>query len=381
MEKLVLIGPVYPYKGGISHYTGLMCRALRAQYEVEMVSYKFQYPKLLYKKEQKDASNESFRIPGTRYMLHTANPANWITCGKEIASWKPKAVIVQWWHPYFAPCYRVLTGILKKKGIPVLFVCHNVFPHERFPLDRLLTKMTLKQGSRYIVQSAQDQQDLLQTIPDAVFTRTPHPTYNMFKLRGISRAQAREELGVSEEEKMLLFFGFVREYKGLKYLLLAMQQIVEAFPQVRLYVVGDFGKDKEDYLALIRQEGLEEHVRIRDGYVPDAEVEPYFAGCDLVVLPYVSATQSGIVQIAYGFDKPVLVTRVGGLPEVVQDDETGYVVEPQNPAAIADAVNRFFRENKAADFAVHIDREKQKYSWEVMADRITELLNRKRTDR
>ena len=381
MEKLVLIGPVYPYKGGISHYTGLMCRALRAQYEVEMVSYKFQYPKLLYKKEQKDASNESFRIPGTRYMIHTANPENWISCGKEIASWKPKAVIVQWWHPYFAPCYRVLTGILKKKGIPVLFVCHNVFPHERFPLDRLLTKMTLKQGSRYIVQSAQDQQDLLQTIPDAVFTRTPHPTYNMFKLRGISRAQAREELGVSEEEKMLLFFGFVREYKGLKYLLLAMQQIVEAFPQVRLYVVGDFGKDKEDYLALIRQEKLEAHVRIRDGYVPDAEVEPYFAGCDLVVLPYVSATQSGIVQIAYGFGKPVVVTRVGGLPEVVQDGETGYVVEPQQPEAIADAVNCFFRENKAADFAVHIDREKQKYSWEVMADRITELLNRKRTDR
>ena len=290
-------------------------------------------------------------------------------------------MIVQWWHPYFAPCYQVLTGILKKKGIPVLFVCHNVFPHERFPLDRLLTKMTLKQGSRYIVQSAQDQQDLLQTIPDAVFTRTPHPTYNMFKLRGISRAQAREELGISEKEKMLLFFGFVREYKGLKYLLLAMRQILEAFPEVRLYVVGDFGKDKEDYLALIRQEKLEAHVRIRDGYVPDAEVEPYFAGCDLVVLPYVSATQSGIVQIAYGFGKPVVVTRVGGLPEVVQDGETGYVVEPQQPEAIADAVNCFFRENKAADFAVHIDREKQKYSWEVMADRITELLNRKRTDR
>ncbi len=208
-----------------------------------------------------------------------------------------------------------------------MFVCHNVFPHERFPLDRLLTKMTLKQGSRYIVQSAQDQQDLLQTIPDAVFTRTPHPTYNMFKLRGISRAQAREELGISEKEKMLLFFGFVREYKGLKYLLLAMRQILEAFPEVRLYVVGDFGKDKEDYLALIRQEKLEAHVRIRDGYVPDAEVEPYFAGCDLVVLPYVSATPSGIVQIAYGFGKPVVVTRVGGLPEVVQDGETGYAVE------------------------------------------------------
>ena len=376
-----MVGPVYPYKGGIAHYMGMMCKTFAKKHEVIALSYKMQYPKFMYKKEQKDYESDTFKVDGTNYCINTANPFNWVHVAKKINKLSPDLVVFQWWHPYFAPCYRVLTGILKKKGIPVLFVCHNVFPHERFPLDRLLTKMTLKQGSRYIVQSAQDQQDLLQTIPDAVFTRTPHPTYNMFKLRGISRAQAREELGISEKEKMLLFFGFVREYKGLKYLLLAMRQILEAFPEVRLYVVGDFGKDKEDYLALIRQEKLEAHVRIRDGYVPDAEVEPYFAGCDLVVLPYVSATQSGIVQIAYGFGKPVVVTRVGGLPEVVQDGETGYVVEPQQPEAIADAVNCFFRENKAADFAVHIDREKQKYSWEVMADRITELLNRKRTDR
>lgn len=376
MEKIVLIGPVYPYKGGISHYTGLMCRALREQYDVTMVSYKFQYPKLLYKKEQRDYSSENFRIPDTNYWIHTANPLNWVRCAGKIVKLRPQAVIIQWWHPYFAPCYTVLAGMLKRRGIKVLFVCHNVFPHERFPMDRLLTKMTLRQGSCFLVQSGQDRDDLCNIIPKASFTQTPHPTYNVFRVRKISKGEARQEIGLPQDVPMLLFFGFVREYKGLGYLLEALPQIRKALPETKLYIVGDFGSDKDTYLGSIREKGLEDAVVIRDGYVPDAEVEPYFAACDLVVLPYISATQSGIVQIAYGFDKAVLVTDVGGLPEVVTDGKTGYVVENRDTKALAEAAIRYFKEEKEEAFCRNIKKEKRKYSWEVMAERIRELLER-----
>ena len=376
MEKIVLIGPVYPYKGGIAHYTGLMCRVLRKYYEVEMISYKLQYPKILYKKEQKDYSSTSFQVEGTDYALHTANPFNWLSCAKRIAAGTPKAVIIQWWHPYFAPCYRVLAGYLRRRGIKVLFVCHNVFPHERFPMDRLLTRITLGKGSRFIVQSAQDRDDLLGILPQAIVTLTPHPTYNIFKIRGISKAEAREEIGLSQDIPMLLFFGFVREYKGLRYLLEALPAVREAIPMVKLYVVGDFGSDKENYMKQIENLELQDCVVIRDGYIPDTEVEPYFAACDLVMLPYLSATQSGIVQIAYGFDKPVVVTNVGGLPEVVEDGKTGYVVPSRDAASLAQAVKDFFKGKRAGDFQTNIEKENTKYSWDVMARRVQELLER-----
>ena len=372
-KKIALIGPVYPYKGGIAHYTSLLYKALSKKYDVAMISYKMQYPKLLFKKEQKDYSNDMFKVDGTLFMLNTANPFNIIKTGMYIRKINAEAAIIQWWHPYFSPCYRILESVLGKK-IKKIFICHNVFPHERFPMDRLLTRLVLKKGDGFIVHSKSDGDDLLSIKPDALYRQNPHPTYNAFKIKNMTREDARSELGRTNDEKLLMFFGFVREYKGLRHLLDAMKIVKDKLKDVHLIIAGSFGDDKESYMNLIKDNGIEGITEVSDGYTPDSEVEKYFAACDIVVLPYESATQSGIVQIAYGFGKPVLVTDVGGLPDVVTDRKTGYVVEPKSPQAIADAVEDFFANGRSREFEEHIREEAYRFSWERLSEKIGEIL-------
>ena len=378
-EKVVLIGPVYPYKGGISHYTSLLYRALIKKYEVKLISYKMQYPKFLFKKEQRDYSNDLFKIDEAEFLINTANPFNIISVSHIINKENPKFVIVQWWHPYFSPCYSILLSGLKK-SIKVIFTCHNVIPHERFPFDKLLTKMVLKRGDGFIVQSKKDERDLLSIKPNAIEKCTPHPTYNAFKLRDISKKQGVEEIiekdhfDVNYDTPLLLFFGFVREYKGLKYLLEAMPLVLGKLPDCKLLVVGSFGDDKVDYIELINKYGINDNVLLKDDYTPDNEVEKYFAACDLVVLPYEDATQSGIVQIAFGFEKPCVVTNVGGLPDVVSDHLTGFVVEPRDVQGISKAIIEYFKNDYTEKMHLAIQEEEKRFSWEHMVDVISELL-------
>lgn len=371
--KIVLIGPVYPYKGGISHYTGLLYRALMEKgHEVTLHSFKFQYPKFLYKKEQKDERNTQFKIDNAKYSIHTMNPFNWVSVAHKIKKETADLVIIQWWHPYFAPCFFSLCKLLR--GQKILFVCHNVFPHERFPMDRSLTRMVLKQGDFFITQSYMDAKDLRSIKEDAVYTVTPHPTYNAFKMKNLSKEEARKILNIRAEDKVLLFFGFVREYKGLKYLLTAMGEIRKVIPDIQLWIVGDFGRDKETYFQQINALQLENNIHVVEGYIADAEVEKYFAASNLVVLPYVSATQSGIVQIAFGFQKPVVVTNVGGLPDVVSAQRTGYVVEPRSGSAIADAVCDYFIQNREVEFTQNIASESERFSWGTFVKKLEELV-------
>lgn len=371
-KKIVMIGPVYPYKGGISHYTGLMYRSLAQMHDVYMMSYKLQYPRFLFKKEQRDYSNDTFKIENTDFFIHTANPINWVSTARRIRNMNPDLVIFQWWHPYFSPCYWTICKLLGKCRI--LFLCHNVFPHERFPMDRFLTKQVLSNGNCFIVHSTRDEEDLKSIKEDAVYKKTVLPAFNMFKFQNLTKNSGRSLLELSEEEQVLLFFGFVREYKGLKHLLRALPMVTEKLKQIKLLVVGDFAGDKEEYLKLISELQISPYVEIHDGYIPDKEVEKYFVASDLVVLPYESATQSGIVQIAYGFEKPVIATDVGGLPEVVLHDKTGYIVEAQNSEQIAERIIQFFQENKAEDFRTGIQQEAYKYSWDRMREIIENWL-------
>ncbi len=373
-QKILLVGPVYPYMGGISHYTGLLYRALHKKFDVSMISYSFQYPKLLYQKQQKDESDDSFKVEAAKYWIHTANPINWFRSARNMKKEKADMIIIQWWHPYFAPCYWVISQILKKEKL--IFVCHNVFPHERFVLDRWLTKRVLRQGDAFIVHSASDGDDLKTVVKNPLFTQAVHPTYDIFKFDGISGEEARLRLQIAKDQKVLLFFGFVREYKGLKYLLQALPLIKNRMEDILLLIVGSFNNDKEEYLELIRTHGLEENIRIVDGYIPNHEVEPYFAASDLVVLPYVSATQSGIVQIAFGFEKPVVVTDVGGLPDVVTDGRNGYIVAAGDAEPLAEAVVRYFRLEKAKEFTDCIKAEAERFSWDRLSEAVETLWKR-----
>lgn len=370
--KIVLIGPVYPFKGGISHYTGLLYRSLSKSHDVTMLSFKMQYPKILFKKEQRDYSNDSFKIEDTDYQINTANPFNWISTVRKINKIAPNLVIFQWWHPYFAPCFfSICKGI--KKHTKILFTCHNVFPHERFPMDRTLAKAVLKQGDYYIVQSKMDEQDLESIKPGAKHKVAVHPTYNAFKFEDMSKEKARELIGIDNQRPVILFFGFVREYKGLKHLINAIPKVLEKKADTLLLIVGDFAGDKEQYTDLIKEKAISDNVAIYDGYIPDKEVEKYFAASDAVVLPYESATQSGIVQIAYGFEKPVIATNVGGLPEVVLNEKTGYVVQQGDDEELANKIVDFFEQNKAEEFKENIQLEAYKYSWDRMNEHIEAL--------
>lgn len=373
--KIVMIGPVYPFKGGISHYTGLLCNNLRHRHEVKMLSYSMQYPKILFKKEQKDCKSDTFKVEGADFFINTANPFNWIRIASLINRDKPDLVIIQWWHPYFAPCYWGIIKLLKKTEI--LFICHNVFPHERFPMDKILVKNLLSRGDYYVLHSSSDLNDLLSMIPQAKYTKTALPSFGSFKKLNLSQKTARAILNIKQEERILLFFGLVKKYKGLCHLLNAMPNIITKINNCRLFVVGDFPENKKDYLEIIEKGSIKESVMIINKYVPDDEIELYFAACDIVVLPYESATQSGVIQIAYGFNKPVIATNVGGLVEVVLDDRTGYIVKPNNPGEIAKAVNRFFTENKREEFEKNIKEEAYKYSW----DRMVEVVESIATDK
>lgn len=374
-SKITMVGPVYPYKSGIAHYTGLLCKALRQKYDVDMISFKMQYPKLLFKQEQKDYSGKLFAVDNVKYWIHTANPVNIVRSAGRIRKEKPELLILQWWHPYFAPCFWLLLKCLGK--IPVIFICHNVFPHARFPMDRRLTRMVLRNGDGFIVQSQSDAEDLKSILPHCRCITAVHPTYGNFKYMNLTKRQAREKLAIPEDVKLLLFFGFVKEYKGLKNLLHAMPELGKQYPELRLMVVGEFDNNKQEYMDLIEELGIREQIILVDRFVPDEEVEPYFAACDLTILPYESATQSGIVQMAYGFERPVVVTEVGGLPDVVTDGKTGYIVPPHCPEGIAEAVKRYYEEDKEAEFKENIIREAKRFSWDRMVEHIESLWDRK----
>ncbi len=381
-KKIVMLGPVYPYKGGIAHYTSLMYRQMAKRNNVTMFSYRLQYPKCLYPGgEQKDYKDNAFKIENTKFVLNTINPLSYLKTAREIMMRRPDLLIVQWWHPFFAPAYWSIVKLLRKR-VPVLFICHNVLPHERFPFGRFLTRMTLKNGDGYIVQSKEDEQKLCSILLSPIYQKTVHPTYNIFKQKNLSREEARKQLAVEDERPILLFFGFVRKYKGLKYILEAMPAIHKKIPECELFVVGDFFEDdKEEYISLIEKTGAGSAVRIYDGYIPDNEVETFFAAADLVVLPYESATQSGIVQIAYGFGLPVLVTDVGGLPDVVSDGKTGYVVPPMDSEILGKKVIEFFEEDKKSEFQKNIQNETDRFSWdnmETVIEKVYEEVKQKR---
>ena len=373
--RIVMIGPVYPYKGGISHYTSLLCKSIRERHEVIMLSYSMQYPRILFRGEQKDPGNKSFQINDARFILHTANPFNWIKTSAQIRKLQPDLVIIQWWHPYFAPCYHFLA---KRIRCPILFVCHNVLPHESFPMDAFLTRTVLRKGSFFIVHAKSETDVLKKIVPNAVFRVCSMPTFTGFS-DGMERVEeARMKLSIPLNARVLLFFGLVRDYKGLDVLIHTLPRIIKDIPDIRLLIAGKFGKDRAKYEEMISNDNLRDYIEVYDQYVPDDQIATFYAASDLVVLPYKSATQSAVVQMAYGFCKPVVVTNVGGLPEAVIDGKTGYVIPSEDEAALHQTVVSFFSQNRAAEFEQNIRTAIQINTWDQITDLIESMCKTRR---
>ncbi len=371
-KKIAIIGPTAPFRGGIAHYTTLLFKHLKNRHEVRFFAFKRQYPGWLFPgKTDIDPSREAFSAPGVERTLDSLNPLTWIGTARKIIRSRCDLLIIPWWVSFWAPPFLTILALVKRRTrAKILFVCHNVVAHEARFFDRALTHMVLRFGDFFIVHSKEDEANLRAMLPRAVIHRRFHPTYDAFNRGTAAPKDCRRALGV--QSPVLLFFGFVRDYKGLKHLLAAMPKILAKI-SVTLLIVGEFWKDKETYLKQINDLGINGRVRIIDEYVPNEDVGRYFNAADLVVQPYVSATGSGVVQLAFGFHKPVVVTAVGSLPEIVEDGKAGFVVPPGDASAIAAAVIRFFEENRAEEFSENIRKQQHRFSWDHLVDSIERL--------
>lgn len=373
--RIVIVSTAYPLRGGIAHYVYLLYKHLLYRHEVSVVTFKRQYPKLLFPgKSQEEKSGEGFVIPSIA-MMDSINPFSWIKTGKYVAFLHPDLVIFKYWMPFFAPVFGTIARIAKRlSGCRVLFICDNVVPHESTPVDRFLTRWAFKKVDFFVVQSTSVEKDLLKFVKNPVYKNVPHPVYEIFG-ESINRKIARKELGLEENEKIALFFGFIRGYKGLKVLLEAMPYVLKRV-NLKLLVVGEFYEDPEPYVEFIKENHLENNVQLTNEYVPNEKVALYFSAADVVVLPYITATQSGIVQIAYNFGVPVIVTNVGGLSEVVSDGVSGYVVEPNSPRALADAIVQFYTNDNAAKLTAGAGEQREKYSWDNLVEAIESFIQK-----
>ena len=369
--KITILGTAYPLRGGIAHYNALLASALGASHTVDTVTFKRQYPAFLFPGKTQQESGETMIAPPAPQLVDSINPLNWVRVGRLIRDQRPDVLVFKYWLPFFGPCFGTIARIVRSNNhTRILCICDNVLPHERRPLDVSFTRYAFAAVDAFIVQSSAVERDLQQLLPRALYRHVPHPVYNIFGA-AIDKDKARANLGF-KDERIVLFFGYVRRYKGLHVLLQAMPHLLAHFP-VRLLVVGEFYDDEQAYREQIQALGLEHAVTIHSDYVPNERVGEYFSAADVVVLPYLSATQSGIAQIAYNFDRPVIASNVGGLAEVVIDGLTGYVVPPEDPEALAQAIAKFYREEREQEFAVQVREEKRKYTWENLVIAIEEL--------
>jgi len=339
--KIALVGPVHPFRGGIAHYTTtLHHELLDAGHEVLLLSFQRQYPRWLYPgRSDRDPSAEALTVPGARYLIDPLNPLSWVRAWRAIAGYRPQMTVLPWWQVFWAPAWLTLGWLLRMRPrTPLTLLCHNVLPHEQRLWHKPVTRAVLGLASQIVVQSTSEQATVKELLPDSRVEVVPHPLYDLFAEQPITRDAARASLGIEPDTPVLLFFGFVREYKGLRYLVDALPAVRREFPDVRLLVVGEFWEDRRIYERQIASLGLDDAVRLVDQYVPNEEVARYFRAADLVTLPYASATQSGVLQLALGFGLPVVATRVGGLAEAVVEGSDVVLVEPQDAAALAGAI-------------------------------------------
>lgn len=372
-RKVIIIGPAFPFRGGIANFNN----ALAQEYydrgdEVILYSFTLQYPGFLFPGTTQYESGEAPKNLKIKTLINSVNPFNWINVARKINAENPDYVIIRYWLPFMAPCLGTIARLLNNK-IKILAITDNVIPHEKRIGDTLLTRYFLKSCDAFLSLSASVLDDL------SKFTNTnykkfiPHPIYNVFGDK-ITKAKALENLGLNSEDKHLLFFGFVRKYKGLDLMLKAMGDSRIKAMGIKLIIAGEFYDDKTEYTDLISDLGIAKNIIMKSDFIPVNKVKDYFCAADMITQTYRTATQSGVTQIAYSFDRPMLVTDVGGLAEIVPHNKVGYVTS-QNPTEIADAIIDFYTNNKEEYFSDNTSMEKKRYSWELFVVGLVELMN------
>jgi glycosyltransferase involved in cell wall biosynthesis len=381
--RICVVGPTYPYRGGIAHYTTLLVKHLRERgHRTRLYSFARQYPRWLFPgSTDKDPSKAQLEVD-CEYILDPLNPISWWRLLRGVSQDHPDLLVLQWWVPYWAPCLTVISGwIQRHTTIRIVYICHNVLPHDAGGvLDTWLARMALRRGNAFIVHSEQDYHHLFSLLPEANVIRTPLPTYvELADLSSLARPASsvqRADLGIQEDQPILLFFGFVRPYKGIEFLIQSLPLVLKK-RNVHLLVVGESWAPPNFYEKYAHQIGVAHAVTFINQYIPNENLFAYFDLADVVVLPYVSATQSATIQLAFGFGKPVITTRVGGLAEVVQDGINGLVVPPQDAQALARAILRFYDEQLAEPLSKNARQTVQEFSWQQLVSHLEHAGRRK----
>jgi len=368
--RISLIGPFPPFRGGISDFNTTLFNQLDKSHNIQVINYSTQYPQMLFpgKTQFKDVEDNSVK---NKRILSSINPLTWNKTAIKIIKFQPDIIILHYWMPFFAPALRKIALLLKKKtDAKIIAICHNLIPHEKHSFTQLFTKIFINKIDRFIIMSESVKSDLLEILPEAIYKLTPHPIYNIFG-NNIDKEIARKNLNI-KAKKVILYFGLIREYKGLDILLNSIPQIKRELNDIIVIVAGECYEKKEKYYDIIEKLKIQDSVDLRLKFIPDDEVSEYFSAADVVALPYKNATQSGIIQIAYNFSRPVIVSDVGGLAEIVPNGKVGYIVKPQSED-FATAIIKFFKEDKFEELSKNIETHKQLFSWENFVNNLMEL--------
>ena len=373
-KKIVIVGPAHPLRGGgMSTFNERLAKAFADRGDdVEIFSFSLQYPSILFPGKSQftdEPAPEGIRITST---INSINPFSWCRTGRKIRKLDPDIVIIRYWIPFMGPALGTIARrIRKNKKIRIIAITDNVVPHEGRPGDKAFTRYFLKPVQGFLCMSGSVMDDL--NIFDTKKPRSLclHPLYDNYG-DPMSREDALALLELPANNKYLLFFGLVRKYKGLDLLIKALASEKLSHLPLKLIVAGEFYDNFEVYRKLVDELGVYDKVIMDNKFIPNAEVVRYFCAGDLVVQPYRDATQSGVTQVAYHFDKPMVVSNVGALPEMVPDGKAGYVVKPE-PEAIAEAIRKYFDENKEQVFTENVRTEKKKYGWDTFLDAIDDL--------
>lgn len=368
--NITIIGSAHPLRGGgIATFNERMAEVLQQQgHKVVIYSFSLQYPSFLFPGKSQFTDEPAPKGLEIRSVINSINPLNWISVGNRIKNEKPDLIIVRYWLPFMGPCFgTILRRVRKNKHTKIVAITDNVIPHEHRPGDMAFTKYFLKSADAFLAMSKDVLKDLKQfTDKPSIFS--PHPVYDNYG-NAVSKEEACKKLGLNPSEKYILFFGFIRKYKGLDILLDAMKDERIKQAGIKLIVAGEYYGDGDSYLQQIQNNGIGESVKLFTEFIPNDEIKYYFSATDLVVQPYRTATQSGITQVAYHFEKPMVVTNVGGLSEVVPDGKVGFVTEP-DAAQIATAILKFYETGSLPDLKNNIASEKQKYSWDTLLNNL-----------
>ena len=366
--RIVILGTAWPYRGGLAAFNERLAKQFVDEgHEVEVVTFTLQYPSFLFPgKTQYSSEVAPDRLKIVREM-NSCNPLSWIKVGRRLKDAAPDLLISCYWMAFFAPCYGVIQRIVKRNGkTKCIGLVHNMIPHEPNILDKLLAPYYVKQTDGFVALSESVVHDIASLDKEQKpKTFSPHPVYDHYGEK-MDRKDACVALGLDEEKRYVLFFGLVRAYKGLDLLLDAFAKVKYELKDLQLVVAGEFYEDEDKYFAQIEANGLKDRVVVKNEFVADGDLRKYFGVADLIVQPYRTATQSGVTQVAFHFEKPCLVTNVGGLGEIIHDGKMGYAVDPQVDA-IANSMLDYYQNDRQEAFTKYLIKEKELYGWDIMA--------------